>query len=130
MEGRGVGLCWAHSQPKEHGLYLYETDERRALKEERQSPPRGRGTSPEQLPHLPPGGKACLLIRKHDHFTPPREIKGHVRALARNHPEEWNLQRHVSPTTTNYPSWHYGVLVRIRVPILNPEPNSGTNPEP
>ena len=44
---------------------------------------------------------ACLLIRKHDHFTPTREIKRHVRALARNHPEGWNLQRHVSPTTTN-----------------------------
>jgi len=27
------------------------------------------------------GGKACLLIRKHDHFTPTREIRQHVRAL-------------------------------------------------
>jgi len=48
------------------------------------------------------GGKACLLIRKHDHFTPTREIKRHVRALARNHPEGWKLQRHISLTTTNY----------------------------
>ena len=40
------------------------------------------------------GGKACSLIRKHDHFTPTREIKRHVRALARNHPEGWKLQEH------------------------------------
>ena len=32
------------------------------------------------------GGKAGLLIRKHDHFTPTREIRRHVRALARNRP--------------------------------------------
>ena len=32
------------------------------------------------------GGKAGLLIRKHDHFTPTREIKRHV---AHNHPEGW-----------------------------------------
>ena len=25
------------------------------------------------------GGKACWLIRKHDHFTPTRENRGHVR---------------------------------------------------
>ena len=32
-------------------------------------------------------GKACLLIRKHDHFTPAREMRRDVRALtARNHP--------------------------------------------
>ena len=30
------------------------------------------------------GGKACLSIRKHDHVTPTREIRRHVRALARN----------------------------------------------
>ena len=29
------------------------------------------------------GGEACLLIRKHDHVTPTREIKRHVRELAR-----------------------------------------------
>ena len=46
-----------------------------------------------------PGGGACLLIRKHDHFTPTREIKRHVRALARNRPEGWELQGHVSRTT-------------------------------
>ena len=28
------------------------------------------------------GGKACLSIRKHDLFTPTREIRPHVRALA------------------------------------------------
>ena len=33
------------------------------------------------------GGKACIFIRKHDHFTPTRKIKRHVRALARHHPE-------------------------------------------
>ena len=38
------------------------------------------------------GAKACLLIRKHGRFTPTREIKRHVRALARNHPEGWKLQ--------------------------------------
>ena len=31
-------------------------------------------------------GKACLSTREHDHFTPTREIKRHVRAIARNHP--------------------------------------------
>ena len=41
------------------------------------------------------GGKARVLIRKHDHFTPTMEIKRHVRALARNHPEGWKLQGHV-----------------------------------
>ena len=41
-----------------------------------------------------PGGKACLLICKHDHFTPTREIKRYVRALACNHPEGWKLQGH------------------------------------
>ena len=44
------------------------------------------------------GGGACLLISKHDHFTPTREIK----RQARNHPEGWKWQGHVSPTTTNY----------------------------
>jgi len=35
------------------------------------------------------GGKACLLIRKHDHYTPARKMKRDVRALtARNNPEE------------------------------------------
>ena len=38
------------------------------------------------------GGKACLLLRQHDHFTPTREITRHLRALARNHPEGWKLQ--------------------------------------
>ena len=38
------------------------------------------------------GGGACLLIRKHDHFTPTREIRRHVRALARDHPKGWKLQ--------------------------------------
>ena len=33
--------------------------------------------------------KACLFIRKQDQFTLTREIKRHVRALARNHPEGW-----------------------------------------
>ena len=31
-------------------------------------------------------GKACLSIRKHDHFTSTRETRQHVRALARNKP--------------------------------------------
>ena len=41
-------------------------------------------------PHVhltPAGGKACLSIRKHDHLTPTRKIRRHIRALARNHPE-------------------------------------------
>ena len=37
------------------------------------------------------GRKAYLSIRKHDHFTPTREIRRHVRALARNHPEGWKM---------------------------------------
>jgi len=40
------------------------------------------------------GGKARLLIRKHDHFTPTREIKRHARALARDHPKGWKLKGH------------------------------------
>jgi hypothetical protein len=27
------------------------------------------------------GGEACFLIRKHDHFTPVREIRRDIRAL-------------------------------------------------
>ena len=46
------------------------------------------------------GGKACLLIRKNDHFTPTREIRQRVRALARHHPNGWKFQRHVSPACT------------------------------
>jgi len=38
------------------------------------------------------GGQVCSSIRKHDYFTPTREIRRHVRALARNHPEGWKLQ--------------------------------------
>jgi len=53
------------------------------------------------------GGEACLLIRKLDHSTPTREIKRHVRALARNHPEGWRLQGNVSPTMTNYLTYGY-----------------------
>ena len=35
-----------------------------------------------------PGGKACLSIRKHNHFTPAREIRRNVRTFtARNRPE-------------------------------------------
>ena len=33
------------------------------------------------------GGKACLLIRKHDHFTPAREIRRDIKALT-NSPYE------------------------------------------
>ena len=43
------------------------------------------------------GGKAGLLIRKHDHYTPTRGIERHVRAITHNHPEGWKLQGHVSP---------------------------------
>ena len=54
----------------------------------------GRGT-PVCSPRRPvqhEGGEAGLLIRKHDHFTPTRKIRRHVKALARNHPEEWKVQ--------------------------------------
>ena len=47
--------------------------------------------SPHRACPAASGGKACLSIRKHDHFTPAREIKRHVRALGRNHPEGYNL---------------------------------------
>ena len=50
------------------------------------------------------GAAVCSLIRKHDHFTPTREIRQHVRALARNHPAGWKLQGHVSPQTHHRPS--------------------------
>ena len=58
---------------------------------------------PQNLPHAnlyppsSPGGIACSLIHKHAHFTPTREIKRHVKTLARNHSEG-----NVSPTMTNY----------------------------
>ena len=43
-------------------------------------------------PCVVPGSVACfrgksMLIRKHDHFTPAREIRRHGGQLARNHPE-------------------------------------------
>jgi len=44
------------------------------------------------------GGKAGLLIRKHDHFTPARKMRQDVRALtAHNHPEGryYPMKRHV-----------------------------------
>ena len=56
------------------------------------------------------GGKACLLIRKHGHFTPTREIRRHVRALARNHPEGWKLQGH-SRKLAGERQWFRGGLV-------------------
>jgi hypothetical protein len=72
--------------------------------------------------HLPPTpytsqaatrwGKACLSISKHDHFTPPREIKRHVRALARNHPEGWKMQGRVSPT---YSSGHISRMQQDKI---------------
>ena len=40
------------------------------------------------------GGKASLLIRKHDRFTPTGEIRRHVTALACDHAEDWKLQEH------------------------------------
>ena len=52
----------------------------------------------------PKGEKTCLFIRKHDHFSPTRDIRRHVRALARN-PEGRKLQGHVSPTPTVYLSY-------------------------
>ena len=71
--------------------------------------------------------RACLSIRKHNHSTPTRDIKRHVRALARNHPlgplgfdppniaqrhalpERWKLQGHVSPITTKYLTYRIGL---------------------
>jgi len=64
------------------------------------------------------GGKAGLLIRKHDHFTPTRENKRHVRALARNHPEGWKLQGHVSPATKNYLTYRIGMDDGVGVTVL------------
>ena len=55
--------------------------------------------------NLQTGGKACLLIRKHDHFTPAREIRRHVRALARNHPVASDHQSgRVSHAPTTFPA--------------------------
>jgi len=42
-------------------------------------------------------GKACLLIRRHDHFTPARPMRRDVKALtARNHPagRYYSMKRH------------------------------------
>jgi len=76
------------------------------------------------------GGEACLLIRKHDHFTPTREIKRHVRAIARNHPEGWKLQGHVSPTTTNYLTYRIGLddgATNLHAPPSSLSPASGAS---
>ena len=35
--------------------------------------------------------KVVHQFAKHDHFMPTREIRQHVRALARNRPEGWKL---------------------------------------
>ena len=35
----------------------------------------------KETPPYEEGGKACSLIRKHDHFTPLREIRRDIRAL-------------------------------------------------
>ena len=49
------------------------------------------------------GGEACLLIRKHDHFTPTREIKRHVRALAPS-----RAASAVPPPAAQRPPFHVG----------------------
>ena len=51
----------------------------------------------------------CTSIRKHDHFTPTRGIRRHVRALARSHLEGLKLQGHVSLATTNYLTYRIGL---------------------
>ena len=61
---------------------------------------RSRGTPRTPLRTPVQGGEAGLLIRKHDHFTPTREIRRHVWALARNHPDGCKLQGHVSTAAT------------------------------
>jgi hypothetical protein len=45
------------------------------------------------------GGGAGRLVRKHDHNTPARAIKRHVRALACNHPKGWSIWPHTHPIT-------------------------------
>ena len=46
------------------------------------------------------GGKACLLIRKHDHFTPAREIRRYGRALG---PSPVNIPKNGSCNGTSRP---------------------------
>ena len=59
------------------------------------------------------GGKAGLLIRKHDHFTPAREIRRDVRALQpatapqdnlhRGHVPQLHLLLYYSPASDSTP---------------------------
>jgi len=67
------------------------------------------------------GGKAGSLIRKHDHFTPTREIRRHVRALARNHPggcavSRWGL----SLQGSGFGVWVNGSFSDLRFTLPDP----------
>jgi len=55
------------------------------------------------------GGEACLSIRKHDNFTPTREIRRHVRALA--HPVHVEFR---TPLSSEYRGTS---LIRNRTPL-------------
>jgi hypothetical protein len=44
-----------------------------------------------------PGGKGLFIDSQTRQLQPTREIRRHVRALARNHPEGWKLPGHGSP---------------------------------
>ena len=50
-------------------------------------------TNPEPWYTCTHEGKTDLSIRRHDHFSPTREIKRHVSTPARHHPEGWKLQK-------------------------------------
>ena len=41
--------------------------------------------------------KVLKTVQEHEHLPPMRKITRHERALARNYPEGWKLQGHVSP---------------------------------
>ena len=67
---------------------------------------------------LPPGTsyqgeKACLLIRKQDHFTPTREIRRHEKALALYHPGGRNLQRHQLSERHQIASFRFSILMSL-----------------
>ena len=101
------GLCWARARERRHHTLSDDVDPAcLASNSECGSTTKHEKCFDCRLTHLlqdaSERGKDCLLNRKHDHFTPTREIRRHVRALDRNHPEGWKLQGHVSPATTNY----------------------------
>ena len=63
-------------------------------------------------------GKTCLLIRKHDHFTPTREIKRHVCHIRAIHaiPDHWYAQLENRVPDGGIYGANCGACIRIALP--------------